>query len=159
MSKDKELQQAFKGIFPSQEQIFSATVMSVNKEEKTITALDTDQMEYSDVRLSAAIDNKTNKVISFPSVGSTVLLGKISGDDNTLFVCAANEIESIEGNISGVNFLIDQSGYKINANQESLKRVMNDLIDEINKIIVIQGTSINVPAMNAIKQRLNNLLT
>ena len=40
---------------------------------------------------------------------------------------------------------------------ENLKDVLNDLIDEVNKIKVVYGNSINVPEMLEIKNRLNTI--
>lgn len=157
MGKDQELEKAFREFAFQEGQIFTATVTSVNREQKTIEALGADEMEYFDVRLTSAI-NSDPKVIQYPANGSTVLLGKIDNDDNTLFVCAISEVESIEGYIGQTEFLIDKKGYKVDANGENLKMVFNDMIDEINKIIVLYGTSINVGAMEGIKQRLNTIL-
>ena len=53
---------------------------------------------------------------------------------------------------------LNPSGLTVSNQNENLKQIMNDMIDELNKIIVVQGTSINVPAMEVIKQRLNTVL-
>ncbi len=49
-------------------------------------------------------------------------------------------------------------GFKVERNGENLARILSDMIDELNKIVVVQGNTINVAAMTVIKQRLNNVL-
>lgn len=74
------------------------------------------------------------------------------------FLVEADELEEFVFKSGKSEMTIKDEGFIIKYEGESLKKVFNDMIDEINKIIVINGTSINVPAMVAIKQRLNTIL-
>jgi hypothetical protein len=47
---------------------------------------------------------------------------------------------------------------EVNGGGENLKAVLSEFIDEVAKIIVIQGTSPNVPALTNIKTRLSKIL-
>lgn len=172
MGKDTELQEAFKTMFASEVQTFIATVLEVDKDEKTIKVEDQDGLDFDDVRLTSVIDD-SNKVVQFPKEHTTVLVSRIGDDDNTLFVSAISEVESIEGVIENTNFHIDQDGYDISRDGENLKTVLNDwqaqfgkLCDEVNKIMVSIGVTPNVAAitqiktevLNSIQQRLNTIL-
>lgn len=172
MGKDNELHEGFKKMFTSEVQTFIAIVLEVDKDEKTIKVEDQDGLDFDDVRLTSVIDN-SNKVVQFPKEQTTVLVSRIGDDDNTLFVSAISEVESIEGVIENTNFHIDQDGYDLSRNGENLKEVLNDwqeqfgkLCDEVNKIVVSIGVTPNVAAIAQIKtqvlsdiqQRLNTIL-
>lgn len=157
MSKDAELKKALKALGKTEASVFPATVVSVNEADKTVSVTDVDGLEFNDVRLAAAEDDKKS-VMLIPKVNSSVLVAQIGNDLNTLFVAKVNEVEKVVGDIGTSSFLISESGYSVKRGNESLKTVLNDWITEVSKIIVVNGTTINVPAMNEIKQRLNNIL-
>ncbi len=158
MSLDADLKRALAEMGKAGIETFPAVVTSVNEDSKTITITDIDELEYENVRLAAAEDTKKS-VVTFPKVNSTVLVTRIGNDDNTLFVSKVNEVDKIEGTIETVNFKVDSLGYKITKGDQNLLTILNDMIDELNKIKVIQGRTINVAAMTAIKNRLNTVLT
>ena len=157
MSLDQDLKKALNEFKKQNVLVFPATVTSVDEAAKTISCKDTDDFEYNDVRLAAAEDNKKS-VLLIPKINSTVLIGLIGDQLNALFVVKINEAEKVIGTIETTNFKIDASGYQVKRGDESLKTVLNNLIDEINKIKVIYGNTINVIAVNEIKERLNNIL-
>ena len=172
MGRDIELHEAFKTLFTSEAQTFVAKVLAVNKADKTIKVEDQDGLDYDDVRLTSVIDS-SQKVVQFPKVLTTVLVSQIGDDNNTLFVSASSEIESLEGTIGTTHFHIDEMGYTINRDSENLKNVLNDFItefgnlcDELAKVVVSVGVSPNAPIINTIKaqatetikNRLNTIL-
>ena len=172
MGQEKELQQAFTAFVAKDPQTFIATVLEVDKEHKTLKVEDTDGLDFDNVRLTSVIDD-SNKVVQFPKEQTTVLVSRIGDDNNTLFVSAMSEVESIEGIIDSTEFHIDKDGYAITRDNENLKDVLNDwqvqfgkLCDEINKIVVSIGVTPNVAAITQIKntvttdlqQRLNTVL-
>lgn len=157
MGLDKDIQDAFKQFRKSDATVFSAQVTAVSETKKTVDVKDVEGFEFKDVRLAAAEDDKKS-VIIIPKLNSSVLVCMIGDDLNTLFVTKTNEVEKVDGVIENVKFTIDPSGYKLTRNDENLKDILNDMIDELNKIKVIQGRTIDVAAMTAIKQRLNQVL-
>ena len=157
MGIDEALNKSLQEFGKKDAQVFTATVTKINEDEKTVDVEDVDGLAFFDVRLAAAEDAKKS-VLIIPKVGSTVLVAMIGNDMNALFVAMTNEVEKITGEIESTKFKADASGYQITRDNESLKTVLNDWIIEVSKIIVVNGTSINVPAMNAIKQRLNKIL-
>lgn len=158
MSLDKEIQDAFQQLKggSSENNIFPATVKSVDKEKGTCEVNDGD-LDYTDVRLSAVIDSNDNKLYIFPVVGSSVLVSMIDGLEN-LFVNKCSDVEEFYLKTKTAELHVSAAGFKIDREGENLKKVLNDYIDEVNKIIVVQGTSINVAATTVIKQRLNKIL-
>lgn len=128
-------------------------VKSVDWASKTMVATGVvDDLDYHEVILGLGYDYKK------PSIGSTCLIGVINNNPGNTFLINGETIDEHQF-ISGTSRLtIKKDGFVIQQGSESLKQVLNDMIDELNKIIVIQGTTINVGAMNAIKQRLNTIL-
>ncbi|WP_299682965.1 hypothetical protein [uncultured Tenacibaculum sp.] len=164
MGKDKDLQNAFRHLTHKEPQTFIATVTKVDKEKKTIEIIDTDGFDFDDVRLTSVIDD-TNKVVQFPKEETSVLVSRIGDDDNTLFVSAISEVESIEGTIEDTHFHIDKDGYIFEKGDVRLKDIINEiqnqigsLCDEVNKIVVSIGVTPNVAAITQIKTAVTDTL-
>ncbi|MDR0559129.1 MAG: hypothetical protein LBG92_03100 [Prevotellaceae bacterium] len=121
--------------------IFVATVISANIDARTCT-VEADGMTSEDVRLQAAASDGEAQFLTVPKTGSDVLVADLTGDRSCLSVVAFTEIEAV----------------KIQAAGENLAKILSDFIDEVAKIIVVQGTSPNVPALQQIKQRLNKII-
>lgn len=129
-----------------------ATVKSVDWEQKTMTATGlSDDLDYFDVLLG--IGSEVRK----PKVGTKCLIALIGNSANAILI-EADQLEQFQIQVGTSKMIIKPEGIIVQKGGENLKVILNDMISEINKIIVINGTSINVPAMNAIKERLNTIL-
>lgn len=130
-----------------------ATVKAIDWDQKIcICTGELDDLEYYDVLLGIG------DVYKKPKKGSKALLGIINGNSAHTFLIHADDLDEIETTSGTSKFIIKEKGFVIKQGNESFKTVLNDMIDELNKIIVIQGTTINVPAMKLIQQRLNTIL-
>lgn len=128
-------------------------VKSVDWSAKTMIATGVaDELDYFDVMLGLDADYKR------PKAGSKAIIGIIDNQPDNSFLIYAEQLEEMEITVGESLLHIKESGFILKQGSESFKTVLNDMIDELNKIIVIQGTTINVPAMNLIKQRLNKIL-
>jgi hypothetical protein len=123
-----------------------ARVRSVNGATCVVERI-LDGKTVDDVRLNATVAAGDGLVI-VPSAGSYVLITTVDGDK--WFVAQFSCVERITLNVTDT--------VEVNAGGENLKSILSDFIDEVAKIIVVQGTSPNVPALNLIKQRLNKIL-
>ena len=131
-----------------------AEVVEVDWNNKTMTVKGLiDDLEFYDVLLGLG------SVYKKPKIGAKCLIGLILNNEAATFLIEAEAVDELFIEVGTSTFKIDANGFLVKRDNETLKKVLNDLIVELNKIIVIQGTSINVPAMNAIKQRLNTVLT
>ena len=127
-------------------------VKSVDWEEKTMVAVgESNGLEYEDVLLGLG------SLAKRPKVGSLATIGIIN-NSAACFLIDAEEIEEFEWTCDGSVYNISTEGFLVKRADENLKDVLNDLIDEVNKIKVIYGNSINVPEMLEIKNRLNTIL-
>lgn len=130
-----------------------ATVKAVDWAKKTMTATGVvDDLDYYDVLLGLG------EIYTKPKIGSRVLIGLINNQGNNSFLIWSEETEEWAHKVGKAEMEMKNDGFVLEAQGESLKKVLNDFIDEVNKIIVVNGTTINVAAVTAIKQRLNKIL-
>lgn len=130
-----------------------ALCKSINWEAKTMTATgQTDDLDYYDVQLGNGFEYKR------PKIGTLCLIGLLENQAANVFLIDASEVEEYYIKTGTSEVQVKETGIKIKRGNEDLKTVLNDMIDEINKIKVIYGNTINVPAMLEIKDRLNNIL-
>lgn len=172
MSREIEIQNALMHLGSRGVETFAATVIEVQKEKGTCTVNDGD-LEYTDVQLSAVIDEDDHKFLVFPQENSTVLVSPIAEDIHRLYVEVVSKVESISCNIGESQFLVNENGYDISRKGENLKEVLNDFItqfgslcEELSKVVVSVGVTPNIPNIatikkevtESIKQRLNSIL-
>lgn len=144
-----------------------AICKSIDWEAKTMVAIgQTDDLEYYDISLGNGFEYKK------PKVNTLCLIGLIENQPANAFLIDANEIEEYLITVQDSVIQVKPEGIKMTRSGEVLKTVLNDLINKINKlneqlqaVIVIQGTSPNIPALQqlvsdkeTIKQRLNTIL-
>ena len=135
-------------------QIVWVKATEVDWSSKTMTAVSLlDDLEYFDVQLGLG------SIYKKPKVGTKCLVGIIENKPAASFLIEAVEVEESIYTSKDASFVINETGFVIKKGEESLKTVLNDFIDEVNKIVVIQGNTINVEKVTAIKNRLNTILT
>ena len=162
MSKERECKQLLRQLTGEKKyDTFVAKVSSVDGATCTVRRV-IDGKELQDVRLN--VNAAAGGTVITRKLESAVLVTTIDG--YAWFVCLYSEIESISLNVSDrVDLNADGSislnvsdTIEINAGGENLRQILSDIIDEVSKIVVVQGTGPNVPALNMIKQRLGKLL-
>ncbi|MGC1471549.1 MAG: hypothetical protein WA775_03060 [Psychroserpens sp.] len=164
MSWEHDIQAAFENLKKREVSCFIATVLEVDKANGICTVKDED-LEYTDVRLSAIINGNDQKHYVFPAKGSTVLVEPINEDLQQLYVSKYSQVESMTGKIGTTQWLIDANGYKIQRNDENLKVVLNDymdkfgeLCDQLSAVVVAIGVTPNVPAITLIKNQVATVI-
>jgi hypothetical protein len=127
---EKEIQDAFRKLKQRDVDTFIAKVVSVDKVKGTCTVT-ADKIDFFDVQLSAVVDDNQNNFYLFPKVGSWVLVSPINEDIHRLYVEAYSEIESLALVIETVMFRVDKTGFLLKKQNETLKKLMGDLIGAI----------------------------
>ena len=137
--------------------LFSAKVKSVKGDTCTVQI---GKLELTDVRLRAIVNGKDDTLLITPKEGSIVLLADLSdGEMRDLTVIAYSEVKETLLKIDKLEFKADTKGFLIENKGENLKNILSDFIQEVMNIIVIQGTSPNVPELIDIRRRLGEVLT
>lgn len=159
---EQELIEAFRKFKKRDVDTFPAVVVSVDKEQGTCV-IEVDGLELPDVQLSSVIDGNNKKFFLFPKVGSSVLVSPINEDLHRLYVEAYSEIESLSVVIETVTFQMDAAGFLLKKENETLKALMVDLIEEIKKMKFTTNNGptiklINTPQFTEIGDRFKNFL-
>lgn len=180
---EKELQDALRKLKKRDVTTFAAKVLSVDKDKGTCEVTD-EELNYTDVQLAAVIDGSKAKFYLFPKVGSSVLVSPINEDVHRLYVEAYSEIESMEVQVANTQFALDKNQFKVKQEQvqfqldkegfllkkenETLKKLMVDLIGAIKAMSfslatpdTINGTTtslLNTAQFIAIETRFNQFL-
>ena len=95
-----------------------------------------DDLGYHDIRLGLGSQDLR------PKVGSRCLLLVIEGQSPATYLLTAEALE----------------GLTLQAQGETLRSVLSDFMDEVMKIVVVHGNTVDVAALTAIKGRLNKIL-
>lgn len=150
----------------------TAKVIKVENDYCRVVTID-NKKEFFDCSINAVVENKTDKLIIMPKVGSLVTIG-IYQKNNKAVVLSVSEVEKIYFRNEKSEFTFDSSGFQFNRDGENLKEVLNGfqegfgkLCDELAKVVVSIGVTPDVPAImqikndivNTNKQALNKILT
>lgn len=127
---------------------YRATVLSIDKSKSlcVVRVLQNEALVLEDVSLRAIDDAQANGFILYPVIGSAVLVSKIEGQDN-YYLEMVSEVEKVR--------IESKSG-------ESIKVILDDLLDAIAQLTVTtgmgpSGTPINALDFTNIKTRINQL--
>lgn len=158
----KELQKAIGELKKRGVSTFPATVVSVDKANGTCTVND-GELEYTDVLLSAQMAENGKRFYLFPKVNSWVMISPIQEDLNRLYVEFYSEIEAFDLQISMTRMQIDEDGFLLKKENETLKKLMVDLLQEIQKMKFTTNTGstiklVNKPQFLAIENRFKDFL-
>lgn len=109
-----------------------AEVKSVDVEKQTCVLIDEDGLELFDVRLRSVL-NENKSILIVPKVGSYVLAVRVEDDDDWM-VIGYDEIESFSYQTKKTVFAFDDKGFLLQKENETLKKLMTDLIAAIKNI-------------------------
>lgn len=159
MDRDEQIRQGIKKLAEKVGPMSSllGTVKSVDVDEVTCVISDDDtETEFPDIRLRPVLDG-TESITMYPKVGTWALAIRIENDDDWMLI-AAGEFDKWRMKIGTTIIEQDATGLLIKKGNDTLKGILSDFIDEVAKIVVLQGTSPSVPALLAIKTKVLNVL-
>lgn len=158
----KALQDAFRQLGKRGVDTFPAQVVSMDKDKGTCVVNDGD-IDYTDVQLSATIEDNGKRFFLFPKVGSFVLVSPINEDIHRLYVEFFSEVEELNFETEKSQIKINDEGFLLKKENETLAKLMSDLLKEIQKMKFTTNTGSTIKLVNqsqfkAIEKRFNNLL-
>lgn len=168
MKQAKELVEALRKVIGDSDAVFPAIVESVSKEDSTCE-INFNGLELGAVRIRATIKKNATGCRIYPAENSVVLVQRL-GKKGELFIILVSEVDEVIYEVNNkILFKHDTTEIEISDKisikheNETLKKIMNDLIAEVKKIVVPtnvgpSGTPINAAAFEAINTRVNNLL-
>ena len=157
-----DLQKAFAALKGRGVSTFAAEVTVVDKENGTCTVKD-DDIEYYNVQLSSIIHGSKKQMFIYPVIGSSVLVSPIEEKLEWLYVEVYSEVEQVDWNIDNVKFNFDKNGFLLKKENETLAKLMSDLLKEIQKMKFTTNTGstillVNKPQFLAIENRFKDFL-
>jgi hypothetical protein len=148
----KALEQMAKNDGPAVSNI--AKVKSVDETKATCVLVDENGMEIFDVRLRPVLTGNKSFIL-VPKVGSLVLAVRVEDDDDWM-VIAADEIEKIGYYIGTTIIEIDGTGFLFKKEDETLKKIMVDLIAAVKAMSFLVNTTGTAAAQTGATNTLNN---
>ncbi len=154
----KELYIKLKQISSREATIFPAVVMEV---DGNVLTVDNGGVEYFNVRLQPT-DSVMKGQRLVPKVNSIVLVERVGGDDsNELAVAMFSELDEYTVETDKVKYKQTAGGFDLVKQNESLKKLMKDMLAEVKKLTVQTNTGpssvpINLAAFTAIETRIDN---
>lgn len=164
---EENFAEAIKKLAKTNDEVYAKVceVLEIDQNEKTVNIKPVDDTaEIYNVRLQA--ESETGGLVLFPKVGSMVLVVFIN--KNNAAVVNTSEIEKLELLIEDVQIKVDKTGFLLRKQNETLKKLMSDLLSAIEAMsftvttpdTINGGTTllINKAQFTAIKTRFNQFL-
>lgn len=146
----KTLQDAFKKLGSRAVDTFPAKVMSVDKTNGTCVVND-GEIDYTGVQLSATIEDSGKRFFLYPKVGSYVLVSPINEDIHRLYVEFWSEIEELNFETQKSQMKINDQGFLLKKEEETLANLMKDLLQEIQRMKFTTNVGSTVNLINSAK--------
>ncbi|MDN3672610.1 hypothetical protein QWY99_06025 [Flavobacterium branchiarum] len=143
-----------------------AKVKSVDENTALCVLEDEDGQEFLDVRLRPVLSDKKSFIL-VPKIGSYVLAVRVEDDDDWMII-AADEVTKVGYYIENTIIEVDATGFLFQKENETLKKIMVDLIAAIKAMSFIVSTPDtltgnttalnNIPQFTEIETRINQFL-
>lgn len=130
--------------------IYDATILEVDNEAYTCT-IDLDGIDLPNIRLRAIVSD-SHSIDVLPAVGSAVIVAKLDVDD--FIVIASDEITNWRVTVGATSVAIDAGGIEISKGDETLKKILTDLIKSVLTIAAAKDAA----SLKQLLTRVNNLL-
>lgn len=118
---------------------------------------DYDGITLYDVRLRCVINGKES-ITFFPKVGGYVLAARIENSEEDWMVIACDETDKCRIVIGTLQFEMDATGYLIKKDADSLKEIIQMIIEAVQQIVVMQGNNPDYAKLIQAMTKLNNVL-
>lgn len=157
-----ELQKALAGLKKRGVETFPAKVVSVDKAKGTCI-VEADGLEYTDVQLSATVEDNGKRFFLFPKVESFVFVSPVEEDLHRLYVEFFSEVEEMDFKTEKSQIRINDEGFLLKKDAETLAKLMSDLLKEIQAMKFTTNTGstillVNKPNFMAIENRFKQFL-
>lgn len=137
MSKTEKFIDALKGNLKDKRrdypQIIPGTVVELADSTCTVKLVH-DGLEHDDVRYSAT-ESSSDGLIVKPKVGSSVLVGLIGSNLNSMFLVSCDELESVQLEIGNTKVFADKDGIEMNGGNNGGIVISKKVADELNAVI------------------------
>lgn len=138
-------------------EIIDGTIESVNEEAYTVDINIDEGLTLPYIKLRSVSNGEKAGFVCVPAVGSEVVFAKVRGEQDYILL-KVSELDKVIAEIETTSLTITKDGYEIKRGEETLQKILFDFVGELIKVIVVQGTSPNIPALKLIQKRIMQLL-
>jgi hypothetical protein len=154
MSKQQSLLiEGIRNLCKEKATIIPALVETSDKEKGTINVITFEELKIPNVRVRSVIEADDKGMLIFPAKNTSVLIARINKSDNYVMI-SMQEPEMVKCRVGEKYLELDKDGLELSAGDDTLKKCLDDLLDEIITIYA----PMNKAAFTAIKDRLAKLL-
>jgi hypothetical protein len=154
MSKQQSLLiEGIRNLCKEKATIIPALVETSDKEKGTINVITFEELKIPNVRVRSVIEADDKGMLIFPAKNTSVLIARINKSDNYVMI-SMQEPEMMKCRVGEKYLELDKDGLELSAGDDTLKKCLDDLLDEIITIYA----PMNKAAFTAIKDRLAKLL-
>lgn len=111
-----------------------------------------------DVRFHAIEDAVGSKIVIKPKEGSKVLVGIINNLVTEAFIEQCSEIDEVLIVTGDKEYKLNAEGHLIKGGNDTLKQVIQLIIEAVQKIMVLQGNNPDFLKLTQAQEKLNNIL-
>jgi hypothetical protein len=151
--QQSQLIEGLRNLSKEKSTIIPAQVEMSDKKKGTIDVVTFEGLKIPNVRLRSVIADDEKGALIFPVDKTSVLIARINKSDNYV-VISMEQPEMIKCRVGEKYLELDKDGLELSAGDDTLKKCMDDLLDEIITIYA----PMNKAAFTAIKDRLAKLL-
>lgn len=124
--------------------------------ENNCVVLRDGQPELHDVRFHATETKPGSRIVEIPAENSSVIYAIIENQATEAVILKCSEIEKVIIQIGTSKYEMDKDGYLISKGSDSLKKILEDLIEVVQGIIVINGRGPDLAKLIDINARLGS---
>ncbi|MGN7820931.1 hypothetical protein ACTJJB_12420 [Chitinophaga sp. 22536] len=147
-----QLVQGLRKLSQTHATIIPAKVIATDEKAGVVDVQLATGLNIANVRLRS-VTGAHDGIAAIPPEGSSVLIGRINGSDDYV-VISTEKIEKVKYNADKKYMEFDKDGLLVSNGNDTLKKCLDDLLDEIVKIYA----PMNKAAFVAIKDRLSKIL-
>ena len=152
----REIEEYFKSAFEKFKTVNVSVGVAINVKETSCDIERADSVTLLDAKFSILEETETYARI-IPKEGSNVLFA-FADDRPEAYILSCSEVERVEVKIGTTEHILQADGHTIKKGNENLAKILEDFMQELQNVIVVQGTTPNIPAIEAIKTRMKQLL-
>jgi pyruvate formate-lyase activating enzyme-like uncharacterized protein len=113
--------------------------------------------ELLDVLFHASDEQPGDYLTVIPKEDSEVIYGLVENQSTEAVILKCSEIEKVMVKVDTVSYELDTTGHLLKKGNDTAAKILSDFVDEVAKIIVINGRTPDVVKLAAIKSRVNDL--
>ena len=127
-------------------------------DESSCVLLRKGQPKLYDVRFHATEAKPGSRIVEIPAAGSSVIYAIIENEATEAVILKCSEVTKVLIEIGKVKYVIDEKGHFIANDTDTLADVLKSLIEEIQKIVVINGRGPNIAKLTLLSNSLTKIL-